>query len=164
MKVLVRSLLLGLIDVALACPNGAVAETTRRFEFLEPRPATYAVDAADTSPAPATSGAPTWLRARLDAGGRSTVWLGQRVVLGAQSPAALTSLLSETTLPVARVVTSNLVVPAAPDAWIAAAEASRLSQLAGVWVCHPVRRRPARLHDRYARRPGDPPSSDQWHL
>jgi subtilisin family serine protease/subtilisin-like proprotein convertase family protein len=158
------------LTLALAFQTGSysqasvTADPPVRLAFCEPAEAAYVLEATNTTPALASPTGSAWLRAWPASGSSKPIWLGRRIVLQAASGAALAAVLGETSLPVTRVVTTNLVLLEAPDAWTAATEASRLAQLPGVQVSHPVRRRTAQWHDGYAPRPTDTLFGYQWHL
>lgn len=140
------------------------AEATVRYEFREPGVCGYVVDAGRGAARVAGPAGQGWLAARRDGGGTNIVWLGDRVVLRLAAPHAIESLLAGGALEVSRVVASNLFVLQATDAATAAVEAARLAAQPGVEVSHPVRRRPVRLHSKYAPAPADPLFGWQWHL
>lgn len=146
------------------CRADGVAAAPARFEFRDPSPVVYRVLDASRETGLSSVDEPEWLQAQTEGGSTDTTWLGRRVVLQAESAAALTTVLGETTLLLSRIVTSNLVVLEASNAWVASEEAARLARHPAVTVCHPVRRRPAKLHGPYSPRPNDPLFRYQWHL
>lgn len=127
-----------------------------------PRPTTFEIEAATPSPRSSSPGA-EWLRAR-PIGSTHAIEFGSRVVVQLAAPSSLPALLASRPLALSRTVTSNLFLLQAPDALTAAREAGRLAALPGVSVSYPVLRRPAQLHNAYARRPNDPHFNVQWPL
>lgn len=132
------------------------------FTFREPAPTTYEVvpfarsDLGDPE-------ARRWLTARPTGSSRG-IQLGDRIVLGVQSPPEdWSAWLQDRPLALDRVLAPDLVILQAPDAWTAAAEAAALASRDSVWLAHPVRRRPIRRHGPYAGIPNDPRFSEQWY-
>jgi len=163
-KILTATFFVTVLGAALA-DQSVISETALpRFEFREPDLVVYRVEtsarAADSSSVEDSA----WLKAWPEGSSTNAVWLGRRVVLGVESPDSLAPVLEATGLPVARVVTSNLVVLEASSARMAVAAASRLARHPAVTVCHPGRRRPVTLHGPSAPRPNATLFRYQWHL
>ena len=146
------------------CSMAAVsAGEAQSFSFREPAPTVYWVVPSAVGKE-AVAGKPEWLRAQRVPGSTSFTLLGSRVVLKVDAAQTLSQALAGGPLKLDRTVAPNLFVLQAPDALTAAQEAQRLAALPGVEVCHPVRRRPARLHGSFAYKPNDPYFHLQWHL
>lgn len=144
------------------------APAGERFELREPQRNAYVLDADATSASgptlqSATARGPAWIRARRE-GSTNTIEFSQRVVLRVTSTNDLPRLLANRPLRLARVVGPDLVVLEASDPASALREAALLATEPGVQLSHPVRRRPIKLHGRYAPRPSDPLFLEQWHL
>ncbi|HRZ34764.1 MAG TPA: S8 family serine peptidase [Candidatus Paceibacterota bacterium] len=164
MKILTATFFVTVLGAALADQSVIPETAVSRFEFREPDYVVYRVETAARAAGLTSVEDSVWLRAWPEGSSTNATWLGRRVVLQVESPDALERVLAATGLPVARVVTSNLVVLEASSARMAVAEASRLARHAEVTVCHPVRRRAVKLHGPYAPRPNDTLFGYQWHL
>jgi len=167
----VRSLAFtGSILAALTASGFSVAiaadETNRtlHLRFLEPQAATYAVDVAPKGGLSSARDRADEVRARRMPGPPARIVLRDRVVLGLADRVQLDTVLVDSPLTVSRRVGANLFVLQAPDAMTAALEADRLARVQGVVISHPVRKRPAKLHWRYAPAPNDTYFPRQWHL
>lgn len=163
-KILTATFFVTVLGAALADQEAIPATVLSRFEFREPDFVVYRIETPARAADLGSVEDSVWLKAWPEARAPNATWLGRRVVLQAASPEALARVLAATGLPVARVVTSNLVVLEASSARMAVPEASRLARHPGVTVCHPVRRRPIKLHGPYAPRPDDTLFRYQWHL
>ncbi|HOK76856.1 MAG TPA: S8 family serine peptidase, partial [Verrucomicrobiota bacterium] len=167
----VKSLALsGSILAALAvsgCLVVMAADETNRtlhLRFLEPQAATYAVDRAPKESLLSARGRIDEVRARRMPGPPEHIVLRDKVVLGLADGVRIDTVLADSPLTVSRTVGPNLFVLQAPDAMTAALEADRLARVQGVAISHPVRKRPAKLHWRYAPAPNDTYFPRQWHL
>ncbi|MGH8247508.1 MAG: S8 family serine peptidase, partial [Gammaproteobacteria bacterium] len=99
---------------------------------------------------------PHWLRAWAVDGSTNSVEFGDCVVLQLQPGASLDSVVRGRTLELSRVVSSNVFILQAPNAVVAALEASRLAALPGVLAGYPIIRQEVSLDGLYAARPNDP--------
>ncbi len=135
------------------------AKENSRFEFREPGLRVYHIE-EQTADAPSRKR----LTAKIE-NSPDLVELGSRVVLQITPESNLPKILGQSSLQVARTISSNVFILQAPGAWAAAHEADRLSHLRGVLVCHPVMRREGELDGAYAPLPSDPYFSQfQWYL
>ncbi|HEU0009525.1 MAG TPA: S8 family serine peptidase [Verrucomicrobiae bacterium] len=99
---------------------------------------------------------PHWLRAWAMDGSTNSVEFGDRVVLQLQPGASLDSVVRGQSLKLSRTVSSNVFILQAPNAVVAALEASRLSAAPGVAAGYPIIRQEVSLDGLYAARPNDP--------
>ena len=99
---------------------------------------------------------PQWLRAC--AADDSTNWVefGDCVVLQLKPGVSLESVVKSRALELSRVVSTNVFILQAPNAVVAALEASRLAALPGVEAGYPIIRQEVSLDGLYAARPNDP--------
>jgi len=97
-----------------------------------------------------------WLKAWEADGSTNWVEFGDCVVLQLQPGASLKSIAKVRALELSRVVSSNVFILQAPNAVVAALEASRLAALPGVVAGYPIIRQEVSLDGLYAARPNDP--------
>jgi subtilisin-like proprotein convertase family protein/subtilisin family serine protease len=142
-----------LATVTLLSPVTRTPAAAQSFNFKGAHPASVEVEAA--APLAARTAPVKWLRARA-AGETNVIELGDRVVAQLQNPKDLSRLTAGRGLEVARVVTSNIFILQATDAWAATREAHRLAALSGVQTSYPIMRRQPKLNGLYAQRSNDP--------
>jgi len=148
---------------AAALAQGSVGESTNSYHFREPRPIEYVVQ-PDAGFRLLATGTNSWVRATRRGGLTNQLEFGSRIVLQLAAESRVEAMIAGRPLRVARVVTSNVFILQAPDAWTALAEAQRLADRSGVLTSHPIARRPWRRHAPYAAKPNDPYFPSQWHL
>src|SRR5262245_18767855 len=137
--------LLGMVsNLALAAP----LISTNRFQFRLPQSAAYRLDdkALRTSGLPAPA---SWLKAWREDGCTNFAEFGDRVVLQLKSTADF-SRLRGNKLRLVRVLSPEIFILQAPDAWTAMQEADRLAALAEVRASYPVIRRHVSVNSAYA--------------
>lgn len=105
---------------------------------------------------PAAARQPQWLRAWAVDGSTSSVEFGDSVVLQLQPGANLDSVVRGQSLKLSRTVSSNVFILQAPNAVVAALEASRLAALPEAEAAYPIVSQPVSLDGLYAARPNDP--------
>ena len=130
------------------------AAAEHSFSFRNPHPASFQVEPAASS-AEAAAGRVKWLRAWPTGNTNTFVELGDRVVVQLQDTNDLRRLTAGHELELARVVTSDIFILQAPDAWTAAREAHRLAALPEVQASYPVMRSQVALNGPYAFKPND---------
>ncbi|MBK9138689.1 MAG: S8 family serine peptidase [Verrucomicrobia bacterium] len=138
-----------------------LAAETALIHFREP--AIRAYEATVTAPAARLTGPEDWVSLRR-AGTTGSVEFGPRVLLQLAPGTDLEPLLQGSPLTLERAWGRAGFTLRAPDTRLAIQEAARLAAAPGVEVSHPVRRRPIKLHTRYAPQPNDPSFGQAWHL
>lgn len=144
-----------LVLCLLAVLIGGSAWGESRFRFREPEWREYRISDREVR-LQGMEKQGGWIAAWPERGGGLPVELGSRLVLEVEPGVTVERLVEGRPVKVARHLRDTLVILEAPTARSAATVAEELSREPGVLVCHPVARRPAALHNRYAPAPADP--------
>jgi len=150
---LVASIFGALFQPAAFAQTNPIARPVE-FHFRGPRPSTYELEQPTNGMLRAT-GDRHWLKARPKQR-RQSVELGDRIVVQADDPQKISTLLKGRPLQLSRVLPGHMFIFQAPDAITAAEEASRLAGSKEIHISQPIVRRPRKLHGPYAPRPNDP--------
>lgn len=142
-----------LVCIGLALMAWIHAGRAEEFTFKMPDQASFRVDLPVARAVQATD--QLWLTAYHVIGNTNRVEFGSRVVVQLQNTNDLRRLTEGRELKVARVVTSDIFILQAPDAWTAAREAHRLAALPEVLTSYPVISQPANLCGPYYPLPSD---------
>lgn len=142
---------------------GAAAPTEIRFHFKDPQPRECVAKIGLDANLPTSLNA-DWIFVHNADTPNRTFEIGSRVVLQIENGTSVTDLLKNGELESPFEIHPQIWVVLAPDAWIAAQEAERLSALPGVVACYPAPRFQHRLQDAYSAPPNDPLFPQQWHL
>lgn len=141
--------------------------SSRRVEFLGSGGGSYLIplsgNAKPTIRVATGVNGPEWTQAQLESS-TNLVELSSRVVLKLEPGKSLDPFLADSSLSLARTISSNLFILQAADSPSAIEAAGALAKQPGVLASYPIMRRPWRRHDPYAKAPSDTLFGQQWHL